>query len=119
MDYAMPYMIQIVKEYTGRLDALDKKTTKAEEEKEKEKSASNDFVPDYVLPFAGGNLPGMGHAALMPPPVMGTPQMGMGMQPHMGMQPQMGMQPPYGMLDLLGQAHNSEAKCDFLGAAGA
>merc|ERR1712216_296264 len=98
MDYAMPYMIQIVKEYTGRLNALDRKTTQAEEEKEKEKSAPNDFVADYVLPFAGGNLPGMGHAALMPPPAMGAT---MGMQPQtgmqMGMQPQMGMQQPYGM----------------------
>jgi clathrin heavy chain len=91
MDFAMPYLIQVVKEYTGRLDALDKKTEKAEEEKAKEQSAPNDFVADYVMPFAPGGLPGMGgHAALMPPPM---PGMQPGMQPGM-----MGMQPGgYGM----------------------
>jgi clathrin heavy chain len=84
MDFCMPYLIQVVKEYCGRVDALDKKTTQAEEEKEKEKSAPNDFVADYVMPFAGGNLGGMGHAALMPPAPMGM-QQGMGMQQPMGM----------------------------------
>jgi clathrin heavy chain len=92
MDFCMPYLIQVVKEFTGRLDALDKKTTQAEEEKEKEKSAPNDFVPDYVM-GAMPNLAGMGHAALMPPPAMGPGGMpGMGMQPQM--QPQMGMGVP-------------------------
>ena len=33
-----------MREYTTRLDALDKKTQKQDEEKEKEKSAANDFV---------------------------------------------------------------------------
>merc|ERR1719174_2516352 len=85
MDFCMPYLIQVVKEYTSRLDALDKKTTQAEEEKEKEKSAPNDFVPDYVMPFAAaGGLGGMGHAALMPPPAMGMQQPQMGMQTGMG-----------------------------------
>ena len=41
-------VISLNARYTSRLDALDKKTTQAEEEKEKEKSAPNDFVPDYV-----------------------------------------------------------------------
>jgi hypothetical protein len=87
-------LIQVMKEYTSRLDALDKKTTQAEEDKEKEKSAPNDFVPDYVMPAMVG-LGGMGHAALMPPQPMGPTggMPGMGMQPQMGMQqPQMGMQ---------------------------
>jgi clathrin heavy chain len=92
MDFCMPYLIQVVKEYTGRVDALDKKTTQAEEDKEKEKSAPNDFVPDYVMPFAGGNLSGMGHAALMPPaPMGGGMGGGMGMQPNMGGMGQMNM----------------------------
>ena len=88
MDFCMPYLIQVVKEYTTRLDALDKKTTQAEEDKEKEKSAPNDFVADYVMPgFAGPGGLG-GHAALMPP----GPQMGPTGMPQMGMQPQMGIQ---------------------------
>merc|ERR1712060_447775 len=61
LDFAMPYLIQTLREYTGRIDALDKKTLKKEEEEEKNKSASNDFVPDYVMPaMMPGNLPGMG-----------------------------------------------------------
>merc|ERR1719277_592231 len=59
LDYAMPYLIQVLKEYTSRIDALDKKTTKKEEEEEKNKSASNDYVPDYVVP----NMMGMGGPA--------------------------------------------------------
>ncbi|CAK0793874.1 unnamed protein product, partial [Prorocentrum cordatum] len=55
MDFAMPYMIQVLREYTGRVDALDKKTLKKEEEEEKQKSASNDYVPDYMM----GGMPGM------------------------------------------------------------
>merc|ERR1719253_2309282 len=82
MDMCMPYLIQVVKEYTGRLDALDKKTIQAEEEKEKEKSAPNDFVADYVMPSA--NLQGMGQLAIG----MGPMGQQMGMQQQ---QPQMGM----------------------------
>merc|ERR1719174_3570032 len=50
MDFAMPYLIQTLREYTSRIDALDKKTTKKEVEEEKSKSASNDYVPEYMLP---------------------------------------------------------------------
>merc|ERR1711988_16866 len=57
LDYAMPYLIETLREYTSRLDALDKKTTKKEEEEEKNKSASNDYVPDYMPGM--GMMPGM------------------------------------------------------------
>jgi len=92
MDFAMPYMIQVLKEYTGRIDALDKKTQKREEAEEKAKSAPNDFVADYVAPMMGGPMaPGMlaitGSAPMQP-----VPQMGMNMGPCMGgMGPSMGM----------------------------
>merc|ERR1712048_324311 len=49
LNFAMPYLIQVLREYTGRIDALDKKTIKKEQEEEKNKSASNDYVPDYVM----------------------------------------------------------------------
>merc|ERR1719272_1677035 len=48
MDFAMPYLIQVMREYTARVDALDKKDSKREEAEEKQKSASNDYVPDYM-----------------------------------------------------------------------
>merc|ERR1712066_257222 len=50
LDFAMPFLIQTLREYTGRIDALDKKTLKKEEAEEKEKSASNDLAPDFMMP---------------------------------------------------------------------
>merc|ERR1711933_110328 len=49
LDFAVPYLIQTLREYTGRIDALDKKTQKKEEAEEKQKSAPNDYAPDYVM----------------------------------------------------------------------
>merc|ERR1712070_1052066 len=61
MDFAMPFLIQVMREYTSRIDALDRKTQKKEEAEEKQKSASNDYVPDYMMPaMMGGAMPGMG-----------------------------------------------------------
>merc|ERR1712061_491039 len=78
LDFAMPYLIQTLREYTSRIDALDKKTTKKEEEEEKNKSAANDYVPDpYVMPGMLGpaaGLPGMGMPMLTGPAPMPTPQ---------------------------------------------
>merc|ERR1712190_384965 len=39
LDFAMPFLIQTLREYTSRIDGLDKKTLKKEEEEEKQKSA--------------------------------------------------------------------------------
>merc|ERR1719191_172185 len=50
LDYAMPYLIQVLREYTGRIDALDKKTQKKKEAEEKQKSAPNDYVPGIMPP---------------------------------------------------------------------
>merc|ERR1711934_1081853 len=82
LDYAMPYLIQVLREYTGRIDALDKKTTKKEEEEEKNKSASNDYQPDF-MPMMGPGMPGF------------SPQLAIGMGPSVPQQafPQPGMQP--------------------------
>lgn len=50
------------------MDALDKKEETREKEEEKQKSAPNDYVPDYSMPPTGVPLlPGMGGLALMPP----------------------------------------------------
>merc|ERR1711953_919251 len=78
LDFAMPYLIQTLREYTGRIDALDKKTLKKEEQEEKQKSASNDYVADYMPPMAGGMMTGFGHLAL----TGGAPPMQGGMQPQ-------------------------------------
>merc|ERR1711934_370221 len=90
LDFAMPYLVQVLREYTGRVDALDKKTQKREEAEEKAKSAPNDFVADYVAPMMGIGGPNMGMLAIQGPGAGGM--MGGGMQqPGMGMgQPQMG-----------------------------
>jgi len=98
LDFCMPYLIQVLREYTGRVDALDKKTQKKEEAEEKAKSAPNDFVPDYVAPMMGIGGPNMGMLAIQGPGANMGGNMGGGMmaggmqQPQMGMgQPQMGM----------------------------
>merc|ERR1719291_357575 len=88
VDFCMPYLIQVLREYTGRIDALDKKTLKKEEEEEKQKSAPNDYVPDFMMP----NMPGMmaiaGPTAPVPQPGFGAPAPGMA-APGMMQTPQM------------------------------
>jgi len=106
LDFAMPYLIQVLREYTGRIDALDKKSQKKEEAEEKEKSASNDFVPDYmgVNPMMAGGMQGFGNLALTAGPA-GMPggmqpmmqQPGFGASPGMMQTPTM-MQTPGGMM---------------------
>jgi clathrin heavy chain len=96
LDYAMPYLIQVLREYTGRIDALDKKTQKKEEAEEKSKSAPNDYVPDY-MPM-GGMMPGLGQLALgnaAMPQAQPMMQPGM-MNPSMMITPGMGMAPGMG-----------------------
>merc|ERR1712064_84358 len=84
MDFVVPYIIQVLREYTTRLDALDKKTQKKEEAEEKKKSAPNDYVADYMPPMMG-TLPGMGNLAIMGGPQMVPQQFGMGPVGQMGM----------------------------------
>lgn len=87
LDFCMPYLIQVIREYTGRVDALDKKTQKKEEQEEKNKSAPNDFVPDMM--YSGGmGIGGPGGMLAIQGPGM-QPQMG-GMGMGMQQQPQMG-----------------------------
>jgi len=95
-DFCMPYLIQVMREYTERVNALDKKTQKKEEEEEKQKSAPNDFVPDYMMPnmMPGGPM-GFGNLALTsgPAAMPQQPMMGGMMQqgqPSMMMTPNMG-----------------------------
>merc|ERR1712060_429324 len=81
LNFAMPYLIQVLREYTGRIDALDKKTVKKEQEEEKNKSASNDYQPDAFMSIGMPGMPGhVPHLALGMGPTMpqpGFPQPGM------------------------------------------
>jgi len=77
-DFSMPYMIQVMREMTSRLDALDRKEVKRQEQAIKQESSPNDFQPDYH-PVMNTMLPGMGNLAIGMGPT--NPQMGMGMPP--------------------------------------
>merc|ERR1711948_235040 len=86
LDFAMPYLIQTLREYTSRIDALDKKTQKKEEAEQKEKSASNDLAPDFMMQnMMGGAAAGFGQLSIGNGPAVQQP-----MQPAF---PQAGMQP--------------------------
>jgi len=94
LDFGMPFLIQVLREYTSRIDALDKKTQKKEEAEEKGKSAPNDYVEDYIPPIMGpSGMTGFGTLAITAGPAMHQPvQQGFPqMQPGM---PQPGMQMP-------------------------
>merc|ERR1719491_2200115 len=73
-DFAMPYLVQVLREYTSRIDALDKKTQRKEEEEEKQKSAPNDYAPDVFSMGMPGMMPGMGNLAIMGGPAPMQPQ---------------------------------------------
>ncbi|CAD7945130.1 unnamed protein product [Amoebophrya sp. A120] len=85
MNSAMPYLIQSVKQYTARIDGLDKKVEKEEKEKEQQKSANNDYVADYGMGPAG-MMPGFGHLAIGNAPFQpaANGMMGMGGPPMGG-----------------------------------
>ncbi|KAM7265861.1 hypothetical protein ACFE04_003544 [Oxalis oulophora] len=91
LDFAFPYLLQFIREYTGKVDELIKdkieaqKEVKAKESEEKEVMAQQNMYAQ-LLPLAlpAPPMPGMG-GGYGPPPPMG----GMGMPP-------MGM-PPFGM----------------------
>merc|ERR1712085_243799 len=78
MSAAMPFMIQSVRQYTSRIDGLDKKVEDTEKEKEKQKSANNDYVPEGMAGMPGmmGGPAGFGHLAIGNSPHMGGPPMG-------------------------------------------
>merc|ERR1712087_189509 len=98
LDFAMPFLIQTLREYTSRIDALDKKTQKKEEAEEKEKSASNDLAPDFMVPaMMAGIAPGFGNLAITGPsaPMQMPPQQQQQQQPFQqgGGMPSMMVQP--------------------------
>lgn len=74
MDFAMPFMIQRLRDHEDKIELLMKKSQKKEEAEEKEKSAPNDFVPDYFMPAALGNgMPGFGNLAITGPSPLQPP----------------------------------------------
>ena len=77
MDYAMPYFIQVSKNYTAKVDALVAAAEKAKVEKEKEhENEVNAGVGGGMDPYSMGMQGGMG---------MGGPQSMMGGNMNMGM----------------------------------
>ncbi|PKA50598.1 Clathrin heavy chain 1 [Apostasia shenzhenica] len=97
IDFAFPYLLQFIREYTGKVDELIKdkiesqNEVKAKEKEEKEMVAQQNMYAQ-LLPLAlpAPPVPGMGGVGggFAPPPPMG----GMGMPPM----PPFGMPPPMG-----------------------
>ncbi|TQD83381.1 hypothetical protein C1H46_031091 [Malus baccata] len=93
IDFAFPYLLQFIREYTGKVDELVKdkieaqKEIKAKEQEDKEVIAQQNMYAQ-LLPLAlpappiPGMSGGMGGGYAPPPPMGGMPPMGM---------------PPYGM----------------------
>ncbi len=68
LDSAMPYLSGSLREDTGRINALDKKTQRKVEAEEKNMSAANNYVPNYMRPIVvpttrHGQLGKYGYAA--------------------------------------------------------
>ncbi|CAM8970976.1 unnamed protein product [Rhodiola kirilowii] len=97
IDFAFPYLLQFIREYTGKVDELVKdkmeaqKEVKAKKEEEKEVIAQQNMYAQ-LLPLAlpAPPMPGMGGGGYGPPHGMGG---GFGPTPQMGMPPM----PPFGM----------------------
>ena len=95
MDFAMPYVIQFMREYTGKVDALveDKRERNEEKvtaEKEKQEQQMNQNMYAQLLP-AALPAPGMETVQGMGQGMGGVHSMGPGMMPQQGyMQPGMG-----------------------------
>eukprot|EP00742_Colponemidia_sp_Colp-10_P000714 GILJ01000776.1.p1 GENE.GILJ01000776.1~~GILJ01000776.1.p1 ORF type:complete len:1719 (+),score=373.80 GILJ01000776.1:96-5252(+) len=105
MDFVMPFMIQVLREYTTKVDALDKRLTEVKKKSDavaaEQASAPVDMHDMGMPPYFNGGM-GMGNLALMPPPGS-MPGGGYGMPGYQdpmsmgyGGQPGYGMQPGYG-----------------------
>jgi clathrin heavy chain len=104
LDFAFPYLLQYIREYTSKVDDLVKDRIESQKEEKAKEQEQKDVVAQQnmyaqLLPLALPAPPGMGG----PPPMggMGMPPMGgMGMPPMggMGMPPMgPGPMPAYGM----------------------
>ncbi|TVU27451.1 hypothetical protein EJB05_30150 [Eragrostis curvula] len=101
MDFAFPYLLQFIREYSGKVDDLVKdkiesqKEEKAKEKEEKELVAQQNMyaqllplaLPAPPMPGMGGPPPPMGGMGMPPMGGMGMPPMGPGPMPSFGMPP--------------------------------
>nr|BAD94884.1 hypothetical protein [Arabidopsis thaliana] len=92
MDFAFPYLLQFIREYSGKVDELIKdkleaqKEVKAKEQEEKDViSQQNMYAQMLPLALPAPPMPGMGGGGGYGPP------------PQMGGMPGMPPMPPYGM----------------------
>ncbi|KAL1533144.1 Clathrin heavy chain [Salvia divinorum] len=99
IDFAFPYLLQFIREYSGKVDELVKHKIEAMKEEKAKKEEEKDVVLQQYMyaqllplalpvpPMPGMGGPGMGGGFAAPPPPMGG--MGMPPMPPFGM-PQMG-----------------------------
>eukprot|EP00118_Oscarella_pearsei_P024527 m.306251 g.306251 ORF g.306251 m.306251 type:complete len:1689 (+) comp41084_c0_seq1:100-5166(+) len=95
MDFAMPYIIQVLREYTGKVDRLHVADKEREEEREKQENQPSIVYGEPQLMITSGPAMGMmpPGAGMMPPGVgMGQP----GFPGGVGVVP--GFQPGYGQM---------------------
>ncbi|KAL4388443.1 hypothetical protein GQ457_09G030600 [Hibiscus cannabinus] len=73
IDFAFPYLLQFIREYTGKVDDLIKDKIEAQKEEEKEVIAQQNMYAQ-LLPLAlpAPPMPGMGGGFAPPPPSMGS-----------------------------------------------
>ncbi|KAM3375864.1 clathrin heavy chain 1 isoform X1 [Capsicum galapagoense] len=90
IDFAFPYLLQFIREYSGKVDELIKDKIEAQSEAKAKENEEKDVIKQQnmyaqLLPLAlpAPPIPGMGGGFAAPPPPMG----GMGMPPM----------PPFGM----------------------
>ncbi|XP_042422922.1 clathrin heavy chain 1-like [Zingiber officinale] len=98
IDFAFPYLLQFIREYTSKVDELIKHKIEAQNEEKTKEKEEKDLVAQQnmyaqLLPLALPAPPGMGGPAMGgaygPPPVPPMGAMGMPPMPPFGM-PAMG-----------------------------
>jgi len=92
MDFAMPYMIQVMREYTSKVDKLEQSDAVRCEEEQKMEEKPLVFNEPQLMLTAG---PGMG--GMPPQPYPGQPQPGYQMPPQQQYQMPPGTMPGYSM----------------------
>ena len=70
MDFAMPYLIQTLREYQNKVDKLQQSETARSEEEAKQEQQPQIMYPDHLMLTGPGQIP---HIGPILPPQQGMP----------------------------------------------